>query len=82
MHVVLVFPFRFKRGTSQYLGMDDEDESEQSERLGPAGSPDRAQVRLPRVGLRLLQLMTAEPLIGHCWLACLLSSESVAACQV
>lgn len=35
---------RFKRGTSQYLGMDDDDESEQAERLGPAASPDKAQV--------------------------------------
>lgn len=41
----ITFPptFKFKRGTSQYLGMDDDDESEQAERLGPAASPDKAQ---------------------------------------
>ena len=72
MHAALVFSSRFKRGTSQYLGMDDEDESEQSERLGPAGSPDRAQVRLCHIGLRLMPWMVADPLIGHCWLVCLL----------
>lgn len=36
---------RFKRGTSQYLGMNDDDDSEQVER-SPAGTPDKAQVRL------------------------------------
>lgn len=40
--------------------MDDEDESEQSERLGPAGSPDRAQVRLCHIGLRLMPWMVAD----------------------
>ena len=35
---------RFKRGTSFYLGADDEDESEQAERPSPSSSPDKAQV--------------------------------------
>lgn len=36
---------RFKRGTNQYLGADDEDESEQADRASPASSPDKAQVK-------------------------------------
>ena len=35
---------RFKRGTSFYLGADEEDESEQAERPSPSSSPDKAQV--------------------------------------
>ncbi|KAL0027397.1 hypothetical protein WJX79_008379 [Trebouxia sp. C0005] len=39
-HISFPPTFKFKRGTSQYLGMDDEDESDQTEH---AGSPDKAQ---------------------------------------
>lgn len=40
----LLFWSRFKRGTSQYLGADDEDESELIDRPSPGSSPDKAQV--------------------------------------
>ncbi|DBA87288.1 hypothetical protein WJX77_005794 [Trebouxia sp. C0004] len=39
-HISFPPTFKFKRGTSQYLGMGDEDESDQTEH---SGSPDKAQ---------------------------------------
>lgn len=42
---------RFKRGTSLYLGADDESESEQAEYPSPSSSPDKAQVGMLAISL-------------------------------
>ncbi|KAL3153090.1 Heat shock 70 kDa protein A [Trebouxia sp. C0009 RCD-2024] len=47
-HIAFPPTFKFKRGTSQYLGADDEDESEQAERPSMAGSPDKPQNAPPK----------------------------------
>lgn len=44
---------RFKRGTSLYLGADDENDSEQAEGPSPSSSPDKAQVGMLAISLEM-----------------------------
>ena len=64
--------FRFKRGTSQYLGADDEEDSEQADRPSPSSSPDKMQVHsvclcvwlnICKVGLGCMRLGCASDFI-------------------
>ena len=57
--------------------MDDEDDSEQAERLGPAGSPDKPQVGHQALCTPALQLTIDNTQGAACCLSVALSVDSV-----